>query len=58
MKTDLKQAAYHTLADCLGVKPGEQVAVVTDTDTAEIGSALFERALEMDAEAILLRVLK
>lgn len=56
MTTDLKQAAFHTLSDCLGVKPGEQVAVVTDTETADIGTALFKQALEMDAEAILLEM--
>lgn len=54
MTTDLKKAAFHTLSDCLGVKPGEQIAVVTDTETTDIGTALFEQALEMEAEAVLL----
>jgi leucyl aminopeptidase (aminopeptidase T) len=56
MTTDLKQAAFHTLSDCLGVKPGEQIVIVTDTETAEIGIALFEQAAEMDAEALLLEM--
>ncbi|MCP4230555.1 MAG: aminopeptidase [bacterium] len=56
MTPELKKAAFHTLSVCLGVKPDEQVAVVTDTDTAEIGTALFEQAVAMDAEAILLEM--
>jgi leucyl aminopeptidase (aminopeptidase T) len=56
MTTELKQAAFHTLSDCLGVKPDEQVVVVTDTVTAEIGRALFEQALDMNAEALLLEM--
>jgi leucyl aminopeptidase (aminopeptidase T) len=56
MTSELKNAAFHTLSDCLGVKPGEQVAIVTDTETAEIGIALFEQALELETEALLLEM--
>ncbi len=56
MTPELKNAAFHTLSNCLGVKPGEQVAIVTDTETAEIGTALFEQALELETEALLLEM--
>ncbi len=56
MTPELKEAAFHTLSDCLGVRPDEQVAVVTDTETAEIGTVLFEQAEAMNAEAILLEM--
>lgn len=50
---DLGPAIDTTLRQCLGVKPGENVLVVVDASTREIGEAMRDRASELGAEAVL-----
>ncbi|UCH77471.1 MAG: aminopeptidase [Candidatus Coatesbacteria bacterium] len=50
---DLQTAARHTLADCMNVRSGEVVAVVTDDLTRAVGEALAHAAHELDAEPVL-----
>ncbi len=42
------------LKTCLAAKPGERVLIVTDTAKMDIGQALFEKAIELDLEAMML----
>lgn len=53
MNEELKKAAETTVKVCLGVKPGEKFLVITDTETKEIGEAIFEVGLSVGAETIL-----
>ncbi len=51
--TDLGPAIDTILRQCLDVKPGENVLVIVDPGTREIGDALRDRASELGAEAVL-----
>ncbi len=53
MKEEYIKAAETAVKTCLGVKPGEKFLVITDTETKEIGEALFQVGLDTGAEAIL-----
>jgi leucyl aminopeptidase (aminopeptidase T) len=50
---DLGPAIDTILRQCLDVKPGENVLVIADAGTREIGDALRERAAGLGAEAVL-----
>src|SRR5437762_2644496 len=51
---DHLDAAVKTVIDqCLGVRPGEQVVVVTDAGTRAMGDALRDAAAAAGAEAVL-----
>lgn len=39
---------------CLAAKPGERVLIVTDTAKRDIGQTLFEKAIQMNLEAMML----
>ena len=41
---DIEKGAQVVLRDCLNVKPGERLLIVTDTERREIGDALFQVA--------------
>ncbi len=49
---DIKKSAMIAVRDCMGVKPGEKVLIVADTERDFIGIPLFEAALELGSEAI------
>ncbi len=51
---DGAKIAIHT---CMGVKKGEDVLIITDTEKEAIGEALFQVALEARAEAIIVKML-
>ncbi len=51
--TDLGPAIDTILRQCLDVKPGENVLVIVDAGTREIGEALRDRASELGADAVL-----
>lgn len=53
----LAMGAHIALADCMAVKKGETVLIVTDTEKKQIGEALFKAALELEAEAMILTML-
>jgi len=50
----LKEGSKVVLKNCLGVKSGEKVLIVTDDIKYEIGKALYEEAKNMDAEAVMM----
>ncbi|KKM10005.1 leucyl aminopeptidase [Clostridiales bacterium PH28_bin88] len=52
----LREAARVALVDCMGVKAGEVVLVVTDILQREVGGALLAVAGELGAEAMLMEM--
>lgn len=57
LNVDLERGARIALEDCMGVKEGEKVLVVTDTVKRRIGEALFKVASELRTEAMILVML-
>jgi len=53
----LKKAAEIALRDCMSVKEGERVLIITDEPAREIGRALWEGAKELGAEAIFTEIM-
>ncbi len=53
----LVNGARIAINTCLGVKKGESVLIITDTEKEKIGQALFEVANEAGAEAIIVKML-
>ena len=56
MNEALMKAATIAVRDCMGVKSNETVLVVTDDKLRAIGLALYEAALTLGAEAMLLEM--
>ncbi len=56
MDEKLLIAAETALKDCLGVKKGEKLLVVTDELKYNIGAALFKKAGELGASPLLLQI--
>ncbi len=53
----LKKAAEIALMDCMAVKKGEKVLIITDEPARKIGYALWEGAKELGAEAIFTEIM-
>ena len=53
----LREAATIAVRDCLAVKAGESVLVITDCEKRKIGYAFWEAAREQDAEAMLTEII-
>jgi leucyl aminopeptidase (aminopeptidase T) len=53
----LESGVRVVLEQCLAIKPGEKVLIVADTRKERIGKALFEKAIELRSEAIILTML-
>ena len=51
---NISASATGILQRCLGVKPEESVLIVTDDDCIEIGRTLYDSALSLNCEALLL----
>lgn len=51
---ELKEIGKNMLTSCLNVKAGEQVLIVTDDKKISIGTALYEAAQELGAEALMM----
>jgi leucyl aminopeptidase (aminopeptidase T) len=51
--TELLNAAKQTLLDCMGVKKGERISILTDDLTREVGDAFYAASQELDTEPIL-----
>jgi aminopeptidase len=49
---DINISAMTAVRDCMGVKPGEKVLVVSDTEIDFIGIPIYRAALELGAEAV------
>jgi len=56
ISADLRSAALIAVRDCMGVRPGERVLVVTDAPLRTIGYATFEAALELTTEVLLIEM--
>lgn len=54
--SELQDAAMRAIRDCLAVKKGETVLVITDVEKRNIGYALWEAAKEVGAEAMLTEI--
>jgi len=54
---ELLSAATIAVRDCMGVQPGEQVLVVTDTLLRPIGTALHEAARALGTDPLLLEII-
>jgi len=57
MKESLKKPTLIALRDCMAVKKGESVLIITDENKREIGYAFWENARAMGTEAILLEII-
>lgn len=55
---DLTKAAEAVVAAHCGVKPGEQVVIVTDEERRPIGFALFDAARAAGAEAVVIEIIE
>jgi len=53
---DLLETARIVVTTCLDVNPGEQVMVITDSETGEIGHALWLAAQEITGKAVLCHI--
>jgi leucyl aminopeptidase (aminopeptidase T) len=53
---ELKNAARIAVNNCMGVKKGERVLVITDEPLRKIGLAIWEAAREVSSEAMLLEI--
>lgn len=53
---ELRSAALIAVRDCMGVRPGERVLVVTDAPLRTIGYATFEAARELTTEVLLVEM--
>jgi len=49
---DVKRVASLIIRDCMGVKPGESVLVVTDTIRRDLGRPIYHAALEAGNDAV------
>ncbi|HVM35319.1 MAG TPA: aminopeptidase [Actinomycetota bacterium] len=52
----MQKAIQTVLVDCLAVRPGENVVVLTDPKRRAIGDALIAAARELEAEAVLIEM--
>ncbi|MEE8136474.1 MAG: aminopeptidase, partial [Thermodesulfobacteriota bacterium] len=53
----LKIAAKIALSDCMAVKEGERVLIITDEPARKIGYVLWEAAKDLGAQAILTEIM-
>ena len=53
----LREAANIALRDCLGIKSGESILVITDIDKRKIGYAFWESARNLGAEAMMTEII-
>ena len=53
----LREAARIAVRDCLAVRAGESVLVITDTEKRKIGYAFWEAARDQGAEAMLTEII-
>jgi len=54
----MKKAARIVVENCLGIKPAEEVLIITDGQTRRIGEALSSAARDLGAEAVLVDMLE
>ena len=54
----MKNAAMFVVEDCLGVKKAEEVLIIIDEKSRQIGDVLFDAAKSLGAEAILVEMIE
>jgi len=54
---EIKPAALVAARDCMAIKPGEKVLVITDEPLRNIGYALWEASKQLAAEAIITEII-
>jgi aminopeptidase len=57
ISSELRSAALIAVRDCMGIRPGERVLVVTDAPLRTIGQAIFEVARDLGHEVLLVEML-
>jgi leucyl aminopeptidase (aminopeptidase T) len=57
ISSELRSAALIAVRDCMGVRPGERVLVVTDAPLRTIGYAAFEAARDLGNDVLLIEML-
>lgn len=57
MDEKLAYSAEVAIRDCMAVKPGEQVLVITDEPKRTIGRMLWEKAVEAGADAVYIEII-
>ena len=57
LSPELYSASVIAVRDCMGVKPGEKVLIVTDEPLRTIGYALWEAAKDLGNEVLLVEIL-
>jgi len=57
MKESLKAPTLVALRDCMAVKKGESVLIITDVNKRELGYAFWETARELETEAMILEII-
>lgn len=57
LSPELHSASLIAVRDCMGVKPGEKVLVITDEPLRTIGYALWKAAKELGNEVLLIEIL-
>jgi leucyl aminopeptidase (aminopeptidase T) len=57
ISSELRSAALIAVRDCMGVRPGERVLVVTDAPLRTIGYATFEAARDLGNDVLLIEML-
>lgn len=55
-KTSLDKASIIAIKECMGVKKNEKVLVITDEQKREIGYSLYENAINLGIEALLIEM--
>jgi len=54
----MKESARIVVEDCLGVKKSEEVLIIVDEKSRQIGNALFDAAKGLGAEAVLIEMVE
>ena len=52
MDKELVRASEIAIKDCMGAQPGEKILVVSDVNKREIGTTLFDTAVNLGFDAI------
>ncbi|HAN86737.1 MAG: aminopeptidase [Bacillota bacterium] len=55
--SDLRKAALVAVRDCMGAAAGENVLVIMDKGTRSVGMALFEAAVSLGCEAMVVEII-
>jgi len=57
VKMTIEDGARNTIFTCLGVKKGERVLILVDSEKKKIGEAFFVAAVDSGAEAVMVKIM-